>query len=334
MIRRSGWSLMELIIVMVIAGIIYGALVNSASHVRSELNKSRLLDKIKNATHTLCSGYMVNAKQVNDLQNYEYFTSQLGPNHPDYTQSMQNPNFEKVFTDVEINKYLPRRAQTLDQYGVGFNGDKIIFSYKNGKCYAEFEVDDKVFDDFRDITSHANANVTVGSVRGSFKVVLETTSENVVQTDKKLLFTRNIVYKDRKRKGTFNSDINDPVLNGTNITLDQTMHEDTLRNDYLYGSEFGTGNEYDHRNYYRLSDGSDWAYDKGNAVAVGQIFGYDEEVNSLNEAGVGGIVNNGYLQDTDIVNGVDDRGHLRISQVGINDIGKVGKEDLQIPTNP
>lgn len=204
--KKSGFSLLEMIMVIMIAGIIYSTVVDNVAETLDSARKSAFLEKVVNTSKLVCETY----KSDNRLSqgDSEFF------NHYDPIDTTLHSG---QFDTININDYVENLGNsviinTISGWTDASRPNTIEYFYRNGECLTVFHLSKQLFNN-KDFLSNSFKR-EVEEIGSNWKITLTTFKdfENNLR-DKHLLNVRNNIYRDRKEQGTFNN----TDLDGNNI---------------------------------------------------------------------------------------------------------------------
>lgn len=245
--KKSGFSLLEMIMVIIIAGIIYRTVVDNVANTLDSARKNAFLDKMVDISKIVCNSYKSDNRLNNG--NREFYNHYNPANVNFHNRDYDNINVA-LYTDLGNQVLL----NTYSGWTEPSNSNNISYRYRNGECLTVFYLSKILFNN-QDFLSNSFKSI-VTDVGDNWEVTLITFEEfdNNLK-DKHLLNVRNNIYRDRKKQGTFNNtdlsgnDIQTArgfIRNNTNNTTTTFNNADTfnevnddsiISNSYLYQAD-------------------------------------------------------------------------------------------------
>lgn len=204
--NKKGFSLLEMIMVIIIAGIIYRTVAENLANSLDSARKMAFLSKIEKSSLLACNAYKSDRRISGDRN--EYF-NQYDPSVPLYHNSnydIINPNDYNTDIDQSI------LIKTPQGFTDGANTNNIVYKYRNGECLTEVYLSKLLYQSKNFIENTYKTNV-VDAGTNWFVTFITFDGDGNNHKLKHILNVRNNTYRDRRDEGTFNT----TSLSGRNI---------------------------------------------------------------------------------------------------------------------
>lgn len=239
-INKKGFSLLEMIIVIIIAGIIYRTVGDNIANTLDSSRKMAFLSKLEKNSLLVCNAYKSDERIY--LDRGEYFNQ-----HSPSQRTYHNSNYDIIVTD----KYEELKNSILIETPKGYtdpaNSSSIVYKYRNGECLTEVYLSKLLFQNENLIENKFKTNV-VDNGRNWLVTFITFDGNNNNHKTKHLLNVRDNTYRDRRDEGTFNTTSlsGQDIQNMTGFVRNRTRGETT----FLDADDFNEANNETSSNSY------------------------------------------------------------------------------------
>lgn len=194
--KKKGFSLLEMILVIIIAGIIYRTVADNISNSLDYARKMAFLQKLENSAKLTCNAYKSDNRISRDRGEYFNEHNKSISSYHNQNYDIINPlNYEEIKNSILL--------KTPRGYTNG-SENNIVYKYRNGECLTEVNLSKQLYNNENFLKNTFKTEVTDN---GSNWLVTFVTFEGDIDNHKikHLLNVRNNTYRDRRDTGTFNT---------------------------------------------------------------------------------------------------------------------------------